>query len=178
MLQIATAFLLQSATRFITNCDRYYKVRWLLQIATVQHLSGEAENSSTLYKFHEGRKGPRPMGSNADLVLQSWNRCCPLLPLVKLDSVICGRFRAYPGLLDHSFRWRIQENDEDWWLKQISFSQYQCEYWLNLILTCLEFHEPTILNYSTSRLIIHKFQNSVFLLDLIAIGLKFIQKRI
>ena len=36
LLQIATAFLLQSATRFITNCDRYYKVRWLLQIATVQ----------------------------------------------------------------------------------------------------------------------------------------------
>ena len=41
-LQIATAFLLQSAARFITNCDRYYKVRWmyykvrwLLQIATV-----------------------------------------------------------------------------------------------------------------------------------------------
>ena len=28
-LQIATAFLLQSATRFITNCDRYYKVRWI-----------------------------------------------------------------------------------------------------------------------------------------------------
>ena len=26
--------LLQSATRFITNYDRYYKVRWLLQIAT------------------------------------------------------------------------------------------------------------------------------------------------
>ena len=35
LLQIATAFLLQSARRFITNCDRYYKVRWLLQIATV-----------------------------------------------------------------------------------------------------------------------------------------------
>ena len=35
LLQIATAFLVQSATRFITNCDRYYKVRWLLQIATV-----------------------------------------------------------------------------------------------------------------------------------------------
>ena len=27
LLQIATAFLLQSAKRFITNCDRYYKVR-------------------------------------------------------------------------------------------------------------------------------------------------------
>ena len=27
LLQIATAFLLQSATRFITNCDRYYKER-------------------------------------------------------------------------------------------------------------------------------------------------------
>ena len=29
LLQIATAFLLQSATRFITNCDRYYKVQWI-----------------------------------------------------------------------------------------------------------------------------------------------------
>ena len=29
LLQIATAFLLQSATRFITNYDRYYKVRWI-----------------------------------------------------------------------------------------------------------------------------------------------------
>ena len=27
LLQIARAFLLQGATRFITNCDRYYKVR-------------------------------------------------------------------------------------------------------------------------------------------------------
>ena len=26
LLQIATAFLLQSATRFITNCDRHYKL--------------------------------------------------------------------------------------------------------------------------------------------------------
>ena len=29
LLQIATPFLLHSATRFITNCDRYYKVRWI-----------------------------------------------------------------------------------------------------------------------------------------------------
>ena len=27
LLQIATAFLLQSATRYITNCHMYYKVR-------------------------------------------------------------------------------------------------------------------------------------------------------
>ena len=27
LLEIATAFLLQSATRFITNCNRYYEVR-------------------------------------------------------------------------------------------------------------------------------------------------------
>ena len=27
LLQIATAFLLQSATRFIKNCNRYYEVR-------------------------------------------------------------------------------------------------------------------------------------------------------
>ena len=32
VLQIATAFLLLSVTRFITNWDRYYKVRWLLQM--------------------------------------------------------------------------------------------------------------------------------------------------
>ena len=29
LLQIGTAFLLQSATWFITNCDKYYKVRWI-----------------------------------------------------------------------------------------------------------------------------------------------------
>ena len=29
LLQIATAFSLQCATRFITSCDRYYKVRWI-----------------------------------------------------------------------------------------------------------------------------------------------------
>ena len=29
LLQIATAFLLQSATRSITNCYRYYKVQWI-----------------------------------------------------------------------------------------------------------------------------------------------------
>ena len=44
LLKIATAFLLQIATgitkcdEFITNSNRYYKVRWSLQIATV-HMS-------------------------------------------------------------------------------------------------------------------------------------------
>ena len=44
LLQSATAFLLQSATgitkcdNFIAKCDRYYKVRRLLQSATVQTL--------------------------------------------------------------------------------------------------------------------------------------------
>ena len=36
LLESATAFLLQSATSVITKCDRYYKVRQLLQSATVQ----------------------------------------------------------------------------------------------------------------------------------------------
>ena len=46
LLQTATAFLLQSATgitkcdNFITKCDRYYKVRRLLQSATVHRLPG------------------------------------------------------------------------------------------------------------------------------------------
>ena len=52
LLQIATAFLLQSATRFITNYDRYYKVRWLLQIATVQRSS-----ESMVYAFLHFRTG-------------------------------------------------------------------------------------------------------------------------
>ena len=29
LLQTATTFLLQGSTQFITNCDRYYKVRWI-----------------------------------------------------------------------------------------------------------------------------------------------------
>ena len=39
LLQIATAFSLQSATRFITSCNRYYKVRRLLQIAAVHNIT-------------------------------------------------------------------------------------------------------------------------------------------
>ena len=39
LLQSATAFLLQSATSVITKCDRYYKVRRLLQSATVHSYS-------------------------------------------------------------------------------------------------------------------------------------------
>ena len=59
LLQIATAFLLQSATRFITNCHRYYKVRWLLQIATVhvqalaqylRALSGKKRTSMHIFR--------------------------------------------------------------------------------------------------------------------------------
>ena len=37
LLQIATG--ITKCNGFITNCDRYYKVRWILQIATVQWLS-------------------------------------------------------------------------------------------------------------------------------------------
>ena len=36
LLQIATG--ITKCDGFITNCDRYYKVQWLLQIATVQQL--------------------------------------------------------------------------------------------------------------------------------------------
>ena len=52
-LQSATAFLLQSATgitkcdNFITKCERYYKVRRLLQSATVH---GHKRKSSSVYK--------------------------------------------------------------------------------------------------------------------------------
>ena len=42
LLQIATD--ITKCDGFITNCDSYYKVRWLLQIATVQMVSGIDEN--------------------------------------------------------------------------------------------------------------------------------------
>ena len=38
LLQVATG--ITKCDGFITNCDRYYKVRWLLQIATVQGSRG------------------------------------------------------------------------------------------------------------------------------------------
>ena len=41
LLESAAAFLLQSATSVITKCDRYYKVRRLLQSATVQATPSE-----------------------------------------------------------------------------------------------------------------------------------------
>ena len=55
LLQSATAFLLQSATSVITKCDRYYKVRQfyykvrrLLQSATVQRTPNKAPTWSKL----------------------------------------------------------------------------------------------------------------------------------
>ena len=55
LLQSATAFLLQSATSVITKCDRYYKVwqfyykvRRLLQSATVQRTPNKAPTWSKL----------------------------------------------------------------------------------------------------------------------------------
>ena len=43
LLQIATG--VTKCDGFLTNCDRYYKVRWLLQIATVQ------ERRSLKYRY-------------------------------------------------------------------------------------------------------------------------------
>ena len=56
LLQSATAFfitkcdglLLQSATSVITKCDRYYKVRRLLQSATVQRFRLISEQKRTV----------------------------------------------------------------------------------------------------------------------------------
>ena len=45
ILQIATG--ITKCDGFITNCDRYYKVRWLLQIATVQGWRGISSPSWT-----------------------------------------------------------------------------------------------------------------------------------
>ena len=65
LLQIATAFLLQSATRFITNCDRYYKVRWIyyklrqvLQSAMIiTNCDSTGSIFVSLWKLHSGGHG-------------------------------------------------------------------------------------------------------------------------
>ena len=51
---------------FLSNCrDLHFHEHLQLEISSKCDI--KAENSSTLCKFHEGRKGLRPMGSNADL---------------------------------------------------------------------------------------------------------------
>ena len=63
----------KGATRIITNCDRYYKVRWLLQIATV-HLSScgwQVGRQSGAQPFNHAKQlvmlrlsSSRPIGNN------------------------------------------------------------------------------------------------------------------
>ena len=51
---------------FLSNCrDLRFHEHFQFEIASKCDI--KAENSSTLCKLHEGRKGLRPMGSNADL---------------------------------------------------------------------------------------------------------------
>ena len=56
LLQITTAFLLQSATRFITNCDSYYKVRWiyfkLRQVLQSAMIITNCDSTRSLVSFH------------------------------------------------------------------------------------------------------------------------------
>ena len=54
LLQIATG--ITKCDGFITNCDRYYKVRWLFQIATVQKKSAHLK-----WAAHGLRVEPRKM---------------------------------------------------------------------------------------------------------------------
>ena len=57
LLQIATPFLLQSATRFITNCDRYYKVRWIYyksrQVLQSEMIITNCDSTPPLFRFLE-----------------------------------------------------------------------------------------------------------------------------
>ena len=53
---------------FLSNRrDSHFHEHFQLEISSKCDI--KAENSSTLCKFHEGRKGLRPMGSNADLLV-------------------------------------------------------------------------------------------------------------
>ena len=54
LLQIATG--ITKSDGFITNCDRYYKVRWLLRIATVQtHLKAFTDSNCHENNSHFSR---------------------------------------------------------------------------------------------------------------------------
>ena len=71
LLQIETAYLLQSATRFITNCDRYYKVRWIyyklrqvLQSAMII-TNCDSTNAATIYAL--GTRGNHRLKNAFDM---------------------------------------------------------------------------------------------------------------
>ena len=61
--QIATAFLLQSATRYITNCDVYYKVRWiyykLRQVLQSAMIITDCDSTEPDLNLHITFKSPR-----------------------------------------------------------------------------------------------------------------------
>ena len=86
LLQIATAFLLQSETRFITNCDRYYKVRWIyyklrqvLQSAMIiTNCDSTHETLKTFFSLSEQYAGRMSMNLVIDLALKR------LLPYSKM----------------------------------------------------------------------------------------------
>ena len=64
LLKSATAFLLHSVTNVITMCDRYYKLRRLLQRATEQ-CSGSKDGKPTFhpYRYHLGLVKPQRWAS-------------------------------------------------------------------------------------------------------------------
>ena len=86
LLKRATAFLLQSVTNVITMCDRYYKVRRLLQRATEQ-CSGSKDGKPTFhpYRYHLGLVKPQRLASlqkQKFTLCKVWGRLDTSRPLI------------------------------------------------------------------------------------------------
>ena len=109
------------------------------------HLSCDikAENTSTLCKFHEGRKGLRSMGSNADPICdpktaknsggyfqKNWVGMCGTLPqtLTLFQTKICDfpYFRPYKKFLKGKWSYRQIMKKKIILLKNIPNSRLEC----------------------------------------------------
>ena len=88
LLQIATG--ITKCDGFITNCERYYKVRWLLQIATV--------HPTVLFQSVKEIAVPRA-------VVMKYNCCQVSIKTIIIRGILIEpeqlRFNPFPGLYPH-----------------------------------------------------------------------------
>ena len=101
LLQSATAFLLQSATSVITKCDRYYKMRRLLQSATVHtYISGflVTLNVSVLKLVHDALTDTTYVRWKSKCV----NELCFTLSVIQLSSLLLLIPSSILSLIRHS----------------------------------------------------------------------------